>query len=64
LHRLVGYLKALKLLRHHLAAALPFLLKFAPSFQLPPVGLICCSTDLGLEAVRFFVSLGFSVRSS
>lgn len=34
-------------------STLPLLPKSAPPFELPPVRLICCSTDLGREALRF-----------
>jgi len=41
------------------STVLPLLLKTAPPFMLPSVGLICCSTDLGREALRFLFCSAF-----
>lgn len=40
-------------------ATLPLLPKSAPPFTLPPVHLICCSTDLRREALRFLFCSSF-----
>jgi hypothetical protein len=40
-------------------ATLPLLPKSAPPFTLPPVYLICCSTDLRWEALRFSFCFSF-----
>jgi hypothetical protein len=55
--RVIG--TAANLFRHRFAAVFPVWLKTAPPFTLPSVGVICCSTDLGREALRFLFGSAF-----